>query len=536
MRRIGSASVLLALLLGLGACGSKDGGGGDDHGIPIEPVRITLSYGNNSRPYMPSPSSVATQVAIALRDVGFDVTLDKKEWASYLQMVKNGEHQMALLGWSADYPDADNFLYVLLDKDNAVPGRANNISFYTSEEVHERLMAARNTHDRAERTRLYHEAQEIIFEDCPMIPLVYTEKAIAYRKGFGPLGVEAMSHPILRLVTEPVDGTLSYLRGQDSVRLDPGDVSDGESSKVIEQVFDTLLRFKPGTTEVEPSLATSWTSSEDKATWTFQIRPDVKFHDDSPVDGAAVVNAFERQRDPEHPHHFNDGAWEFWHGLFGFVKQVRLGAHPMEVVFELDGPAPPFFLGQLAQFSSSIPSKAALDKLGKDFRSNPVGSGPFKFVRWETGVSIHLARNDAYWDGAPKLASVVFRNSNDPTVRSRRLRTNKDADLIDNIDPETVPQLEQDGDIAVARMPGVNVGYLAMNTTKKPFDDKRVRQAVAYALNKARIIKLSYRGLAKQATTPVPPTLPGHNGSIVDRKRDAKKARELLRDAGFGKK
>ena len=82
-------------------------------------------------------------------------------------------------------------------------------------------------------------------------------------------------------------------------------------------------------------------------------------------------------------------------------------------------------------------------------------------------------------------------------------------------------------------MPGINVGYLAMNTMKPPFDDKRVRQAVAYALNKARIVKLSYRGLARAATTPVPPTLKAHHSGIEDRKRDAAKAKALLREAGY---
>ena len=531
--------LLVILLLRATGCGGDDGNGagakgpapagGDGKPLP----RIVLSYGNNSRPYMPSPSSVATQIALFLRDVGFEVDLQKEEWASYLSLVKNGQHQMALLGWSADYPDADNFLYVLLDKDNARVGSANNISFYRDEQVHEWLKRARVSHDEAERLDLYHKAQAKIFDDCPMIPLVYTEKAIAYRKGFGPLSVEPVTHPVLRLVTEPKDGTLVYLRGQDSVRLDPGDVSDGESSKVIEQVFDQLLRFKQGTTEVEPSLATSWTHSEDFQTWTFRIRAGVTFHDGTPLDGAAVVNAFERQRAGDHPQHFIDGSWEFWQGLFGFVSKVQLGDDPMSVVFRLSQPAPPFFLAQLAQFSASIPSPTALDKLGTDFRRQPVGTGPFKLVSWDSDVAITLERNEDYWDGAPALKQVIFRISENASVRSRRLRDNQQADLIDNIDPETIPGLEEDKNIEVARMPGINVGYLALNMMKPPFDDKRVRQAVAFALNKERIVQLSYRGLARAATTPVPPTLKAHDKSIQDRVRDTAQAKALLRKAGY---
>ncbi len=528
----------LLLMLALGGCGGDEKGGGSDVDVSgLKPLpKITLSYGNNSRPYMPSPGDVAQQIKLMLQSLGFEVELAKQEWASYLNEVKNGKHQMALLGWSADYPDADNFLYVLLDKDNARVGSANNISFYRDEEVHGWLMQARTSHDQEARVELYHKVQQKVFDDCPMVPLVYTQKLIAFRKGYGPLTVEPMTHPILRLVTEPKDGTLTYLRGQDSVKLDPGDVSDGESSKVIEQVFDQLTRFKPGTNDVEPSLATSWTSSADHKTWTFQIREGVKFHDGSPVNGEAVVNAFERQRDPQHPHHFDDGAWEFWQGLFGFVAKVRIGAQPMEVVFELSQPAPPFFLAQLAQFSASIPSKKALDELGKKFRVNPVGSGAFTFVSWEDDTAITLARNEDYWDGAPVLKQVIFRIATNPTVRSQRLRDQQQADIIDNIDLETVDQLEADENVTVARMPGVNVGYLSMNNLKPPFDDKRVRQAVAWSLNKARIIKLAYRGLAKSATTPVPPTLRAHHKGIQDRTRDVEKAKALLREAGYAAK
>ena len=247
--------------------------------------------------------------------------------------------------------------------------------------------------------------------------------------------------------------------------------------------------------------------------------------------GAAVVNAFERQRDPEHPHHFDDGVWAYWQDLFGFVEKVEIGSNPMEVVFRCKEPTPPFFLQMLASFSSCIPSPAALTKFGKDFRRKPVGSGPFKFVSWKSGEEIKLERNDAYWDGAPTLGTVFFRVSENPTIRSTRIKAGEQADLIDNIDPQTVPELDAHADVALVRAPGINVGYLAMNTSKPPFNDKRVRQAVAYALSKARIVKFAYQGLARPAATPVPPTMVGHHDGLEDRARDAEKARALLKEA-----
>ncbi len=528
----------LALALGVAACGDESGAptAGGKH------LSVVLHHGNNSRPYMPWPGDVARQVAASLEEVGFEVEIRQEEWASYLERVQNGRHEMALLGWSADVPDADDFLYVLLGKDNARIGSANNISFYTSDEVNDLLVAARRNHDVGERLRLYADAQERIARDAPLVPLVYVEKTIAVRKPFGRVAVEPLLHPQLRSVPGPADGTLVYLRGSDSVRLDPGDVTDGESSKVIEQVFDTLLRFKPGSIDVEPSLAVSWSHDDARTTWTFRLREGVRFHDGTPCDAAAVANAFERQRDPGHPHHFADGEFAYWKDRFGFVARVEVGADPLEVVFRLAEPPPPFFLAMLASFNSSIPSPKSLDEFQTDARRRPVGTGPFRFVSWDSGVEIRLERNDTWWGGRPALKTVRFLVSENATVRSRRLLSGEQADLIDNVDPQTLGELEASPDVVVVRAEGLNMGYLAMNTLRAPFDDVRVRRAVALAIDKHRIVRTAYKGVARVATSPVPPSIFGHHAGlepIADHStpeghaRAVAEAQRLLRDAGY---
>lgn len=513
--------LLAPLLVSLAGCGGRSEG---------DPRRtIVLSYGNASRPYMPNPEEVAKQIASDLEEVGFTVELRKHDWAPYLQLTKRGEHQAALLGWSADIPDVDNFLYVLLDKSQARPGSAQNISFYTDEAVHTLLEKARYTYDAEARNGLYLSAAQRIAEDCPLLPLAFSDQILAHRKGVGPVGLELITRPVLARVAEPRDGRLVYARAGDASKLDPALITDGESSLVTEQIFDTLVRYKAGSAEVEPGLALSWRSDESRQVWTFTLRPGVTFHDGTPCDAAAVANAFERQRDPQHKHHVG-GEFAYWEDLLGFVSKVEVGDGPREVVFRLSRPAPAFFVSTLAVFTFGIPSPAALDQHGAAFARNPVGTGPFRFVSWESGVEIVLDRHDGWWGGTPALRRVVLRRMPDPGARAQALRAGQ-ADVIDNVGLANVPDLERDASVQVVRQPGMHVAYLALHTQKPPFDDVRVRQAVALALDKARILQAGWEGRAQAASVPVPPNLAPLAARVPDRARDVARARALLDEA-----
>jgi ABC-type transport system substrate-binding protein len=516
MRRL---LALLPLLCLLAACG-------DDK---PDPWRVVLSYGDQPRPYMPQPEEVAKQIASDLEEVGFTVELRKEAWSQFLDRTHNGQHQMALMGWSADVADADNFLYILLDKTTARKGTASNISFYTDETVHGLLEKARYTYDEEARRVLYRSAQERILADVPMVPIAFSQRVIAHRKGVGPITLEPTTHPLLRLVAQPRDGRIVFARTKDASHLDPALAVDGESSNVIEQVFDQLVRYTPGTTDVEPAIAESWTHDSEMRTWTFRIRRGVKFHDGTDCDAAAVVNAFERQRDPKHPHHFETEPYPFWSDLMGYVAKVEQGAEG-EVVFRLERPAPAFFLRALGVFSFSIPSPAALSKHGKAFDLNPVGTGPFAFASRQSGVEIVLRRNDGWWGGAPALKEIVYRRAGEGDARTQQLRAGQ-ADLIDNVDLVTLPQLERDPAIVVVSKPGLHVAYLSMQNQQAPFNDARVREAVALALDKRRIVQAGWQGRAQPAVTPVPPGIAGEANDLKDRVRDVAKAKALLMDA-----
>jgi peptide/nickel transport system substrate-binding protein len=136
----------------------------------------------NSRPYLPSPEQVTAIITQQLKEIGLDPVVQSPDWASYLDQVGNGEHDICLMGWQTDNADPDNFLYALLDKENATPPKAHNLSFYRSEEVHALLVKGQGETDQSARLEFYLKAQEIIHEDCPMVPLMHLDLAVAKTK------------------------------------------------------------------------------------------------------------------------------------------------------------------------------------------------------------------------------------------------------------------------------------------------------------------------------------------------------------------
>ncbi|MEZ6186948.1 MAG: ABC transporter substrate-binding protein [Planctomycetota bacterium] len=331
--------------------------------------------------------------------------------------------------------------------------------------------------------------------------------------------------------------TLVFGRGQESVTLDPANATDGESVKVIVNVFDTLVRYAEGSTQVEPSLAEKWDVSEDRLTWTFTLREGATFHDGSPVDAEAVVFSMERQRDPEHP--FHQGEFVYWNDQFGAVRSVE-ASDPRTVVFQLSEPFVPF-LQNLAMFSASIvcPSEftrlqeAGTKDVGAAFAIAPVGSGPFKFKEWRPSEALILEAFDAYWGGRPKLDEVIFRAIGD---NNSRLQLLKKGELhgMDGINPADVQGLEQEDSIELHLLkPGSNTAYLAFNNLKEPFTDPRVRRACAMALNLEKVASSLYYGLAVPAKNLLPPTIRGYNDALPAREQDKEGAKKLLAEAGF---
>lgn len=329
---------------------------------------------------------------------------------------------------------------------------------------------------------------------------------------------------------EAVPQTLVFGRGGDSVSLDPAIVTDGESFKVTENIFETLLNFGEQDTTVNPGLAKEWEVSEDGLTYTFHLQEGVKFHDGTDFNAEAVVKNVER---------WKGGAEEkfyYFHSMFksegeDIIKSVE-AVDDYTVVFTLSRPQAPF-LKNIAMSPFGIASPTAFESAGDAFGDNPVGTGPFKFVEWKRNDSITVEKNEDYWqEGLPKLDKIIFRSIPDNSARLNALTTGE-IDLADGINPSDATTVESNAELQLIERPSMNIGYLGLTTTRKPFDNALVRQAVNYAIDKQAIVDAFFQGRAEVAVNPMPSSISGYNEEIEGYPYDPEKAKELLAEAGY---
>lgn len=327
-------------------------------------------------------------------------------------------------------------------------------------------------------------------------------------------------------------GTLIYGKPKDAVKIDPHNITDGESADITVNIFETLVNFKDEKTEVEPGLATSWSTSKDGLSWTFKLRKDVKFHDGTPFNAEAVVVNFERQMFENNPYH--KGPFEYWASMFGgfpgIVKKVS-AVDELTVRFDLEKPSAPF-LTNLAMFSFAIMSPASLKKYGEDVFKNPVGTGPFKFVEWIPNERIVVEANKEYRGGRPYLDKIVFKPILENSVRLLELEKGS-VHAMHFVPPDDAARIKKNTQLRLVTQTGMNVGYMAFMTEKEPFTNKKVRQALSHAIDKKAVIKALFGEYGVPAKTYIPPVLWGYNDAIKDYDYNVAKAKKILAETGY---
>ena len=349
-------------------------------------------------------------------------------------------------------------------------------------------------------------------------------------------------------------GTLVFGSSGDAVRLDPGDVTDGESIQRMDNIFEGLVEFESGTTEIKPCLATSWEISEDGKEITFNLREGVKFHDGTDFNADAVVFSFARQYDTNHPY-YQYGQWPYWGWMYGDIDKVeKIDDYTVKVVMKKINAS---IMNSLAMFTVNIVSPANAEKYKEDAFKNPSGTGPFKFVEWVKADHITLEANEDYWRERAKLDKLIFKVIPDGSARLMALEVGE-VQGIEYINPVDFDRIRANKDLVLMSEPGMNIGYMAINTGYgyidannnyardieeeplvktpgyyEPLTKKKVRQAINMAIDKQSIVDNLYMGTAIKAKNGMPPFMLGYNDEIVDYPYDPAKAKTLLAEAGY---
>jgi dipeptide transport system substrate-binding protein len=309
-------------------------------------------------------------------------------------------------------------------------------------------------------------------------------------------------------------------------------------------MFNRLVQFELGTTNIVPGLAESWTAAADGLSYTFKLRKGVKFHSSEKFkptrdfDADDVLFSFNRMADPNNPYAKSTPGTTYAYfddmGMKDIVDHVEK-VDQMTVKFVLKKPEAPFMANMAMDFASILSAEYAekmkaagtLDVIDRE----PIGTGPFQFSSYQKDAIIRYKAFDAYWGGRPKIDNLVFAITTDASVRYAKLKAGE-CHAMAFPKPADVELMKKDPAINLVSQQGLNVGYIAFNVEKKPFDNKLVRQALNMAVNKKAILDTVFQGAGQPAKNPIPPTLWSYDDKIKDYPYDPAGAKALLQKAG----
>jgi peptide/nickel transport system substrate-binding protein len=350
-------------------------------------------------------------------------------------------------------------------------------------------------------------------------------------------------------------GTLVFGASSDPVSMDGAYVSDGESLRVIRQIFETLVTTEEGGTEVVPALAKEWEPSDDGLEWTFTLQDGVTFHDGTDFNADAVCFNFDRWYNFTGLQQSASVSY-YWQTVFGgyadnesedLTESLYASCEATDETtakITLTQPSASFLTG-LTLPSFSIASPKALEEFNADAVSgsedeprfegtfgtqHPIGTGPFTFESFEPGNRLVLSRYEDYWGEPAQLERLIFRPIADGPARAQALQAGE-IQAYDGVDPADVERLRGEG-YAILERPAFNVGYLGFNTAKPPLDNLKIRQAIAHAVNREAIVQANYPPGSEVATQFMPPELFGWAEDVPTYEYDVAKAKQLIAESG----
>ncbi|MCD0166441.1 ABC transporter substrate-binding protein [Deinococcus sp. 12RED42] len=329
------------------------------------------------------------------------------------------------------------------------------------------------------------------------------------------------------------------------VSLESGNITDGISILVQRQIYDTLVDFKPGSTDLAPGLATSWKANANNTAWTFTLRKGVRFHDGTPMNADAIVFNLSRWWDKSHPYGFRDQGRTFeivgellggYKGDATAVIKNIVKVNDTTVRVDLNKPSS-VLPNVMAAGYFGIASPTAIKKEGAKYgtpASKPVGTGPFIFQSWRTGDRVTLLPNKLYWGEKAKVDQLIIRNIKDASQRLNELKAGT-IDFANDLTPDSLKSVQADKNLVAVKRPSFNVGFVSMNNRNQYLKNQSVRQAISMAINKKAIVDAFWNGLGVSNASFVPPVMAWANSSKVpaDYKFDPAAAKKMLAEAGY---
>lgn len=316
---------------------------------------------------------------------------------------------------------------------------------------------------------------------------------------------------------EPEKSEIVFAQKADIVSLDPHATNDSPSSNLTRQIYSSLVRTNVNM-EYEGDLAESWTVLS-PTEWEFKLRKGVKWHDGSDFKASDVKFSIERQQNGPQVKH-----------LVNMIKEVKV-VDDYTVILVTDEPCGPL-LANLAHSASRIVPEKACTEYGDTFAEHPTGTGPMKFVEWIPGDRVVLERFDDYFEGQPATERLVMKVIPEGTSRTIALETGE-VDLILDVEPIDKEKIEANSDLKLYEEMSNRIEWLSLNTKKAPFDNKLVRQAINYAIDKESVIVVATDGRGMVANTVIGPTVLGYNPDVKVYEYNPEKAKELLKEAGY---